>query len=395
MGISKARAATVAVGLGLCLTLLASASALAAEPGGIAGRVVESEELEGMNGVEVCAEAVFESSTPLVCDETEGGSYEILGLEAGQYRVHFVPIADTRYVPQYYLRTYRVEKARLLQIEAGSVKSGVSAALELGGWVTGRVTDEAGNSLSDVEVCFVNELLPELELPCVKTEVEGKYETERLPPGPYWAFFSAPEERGIFPGESEGFVVEGYNETPEVDAELELAVAIKGSVTEAASGLPLEGIRACALALGSEVELRCALSGADGSYAIYGLHAGSYVVGFSVTRSEAGIPIEPDDGFVRQYYEDQPSFDAANVIDATEPGLYRDIDAHLTRGAEVFPRPPVASIPAASTPAEPIATPAPPSPPKLVCRKHFRKKLVNGKRRCVRMPRHHHRPHSR
>jgi len=391
MGISKARAAAVAMGLGLCLALSAAAPAMAAEPGGISGRVVESEELEGMNGVEVCAEAGSPSSTPLVCDETEGGSYEILGLEAGQYRVHFVPVADPRYVPQYYLRTYRIEKARLLQIEAGSVKSGVSAALELGGWATGRATDEAGNALSDVEVCLSNGLLPELELPCVKTNVEGKFETERVPSGPYRAFFSAPEERGIFPGESEEFVVEGYNETPDIDATLELGVAIEGSVSEAGSGASLPGVRVCALAPGSQAELRCALSGTEGHYAIRGLHAGSYVVAFSVTRSEGGAPIEPEDGFVRQYYEDKPTFADATVLSASVPGNYQDVDGHLTRGAEVFPGTSGDSAPPSWVPPGWPGGSVNPKP-KVHCRKHFRKKLVKGKRRCVRVHRHRHMP---
>jgi len=389
MGISKARAAAVAVGLGLCFALSAAAPAMA-EPGGIAGRVVESEELEGMNGVEVCAEAAFSSSTPLVCDETEGGNYEIAGLEPGHYRVHFVPVADPRYVPQYYLRTYRIEKARQLEIEPGSMKSGVSAALELGGWVTGRVADEADNALSDVEVCISNELLPDLELPCVETNVEGKYVNDRVPPGPYRAFFSAPEERSIFPGESEEFVVEGYNETPNIDATLELGVAIEGSVSEAGTGALLPGVRVCALAPGSEAELRCALSGAEGRYEIRGLHVGSYAVAFSVTRTEGGAPIEPGDGFVRQYYEDKASLAEATVLNASVPGNYRDIDGHLTRGAEVFPGTSAGSAPPSWVPPGWPGGPANPKP-KLHCRKHFRKKLVKGKRRCVRISRHHHR----
>ncbi len=394
MGIWKGRAAAAAVGLGLCLGLIGTVPALAAEPGGISGRVVESEELEGMNGVEVCAEAGFASSTPKVCDETESteagaGFYEITGLEAGQYRVHFVA-ADPRYVPEYYLRTYRPEKARFLQIEEGSVKGGVSAALELGGWATGKVTDGAGNALSEIEVCPHNGLLPELDLPCALTNLEGKFETERLPPGPYRASFSAPESRGIFPGESAEFFVEGYNETPEVDGKLELAVVIEGSVSEAGSDAPLAGIRVCALTPGSEAEVRCVVSGADGTYAIRNLHAGSYVVGFSVQRSEAGVPVEPEDGFARQYYEDKPSFAAATVLSASVPGRYQDVDGHLSRGPEVFP---VAGVGSASTPWVPAGWPGPTSPapapkPKLHCRKHFRKKLVKGKQRCVRVHRH-------
>jgi hypothetical protein len=395
MGIWKTRTAAAVVGLGLCLGLIGAAPALAAEPGGISGRVVDAEELAGLEGVEVCAEAGFASSTPLVCDETEfngseTGVYEIVGLEPGQYRVHFVYVADPRYVPQYYLRTYRIEKARLLQIEPGTVKGGVSAALEFGGWATGKVTDGAGNALSEVEVCPRNELLPELDLPCAMTEVKGKYATERLPPGAYRVFFSAPDEdRGIFPGESEEFFVEGYNETPDVDAKLELAATIEGGVSEASTGVPLAGIRVCALAPGSEAEVGCAVSGADGRYAIRNLHAGSYVVGFSVQRSEGGVPVEPEDGFVRQYYEDKPSFADATVLNAAVPGLYQDVDGHLSHGAEVFPG---ASGGSGSTPWVPPGWPGGatnPKPRKLLCRKHLRKKLVKGKQRCVRVHRHH------
>jgi hypothetical protein len=396
MGIWKGRAAAAAVGLGLCLGLIGASPALAAEPGGISGRVVDAEEAEGLNGAEVCAEAGFASSTPKVCVETgstEAGSgfYLISGLEPGQYRVHFV-YPDPRYVPKYFLDTYRPDQARFLEIEAGSVKSGISAALERKGWVTGRAADAAGNALGDVEVCIPNVLEPEGAPLCAQTEVTGKYLIEEVPPGLYRATFTPPAGHDIFPAESDDFLVEGYNETPNVDATMELGLTIEGAVSEAGSGTPLPGIRVCALAPGSEAEVGCALSDAVGDYAIHGLHVGSYVVGFSVQRSEGGVPSEPEDGFVRQYYEDKPSFAAATVLNASVPGRYQDVDGHLSRGAEAFP---VAATGGGSapTPWVPPGWPGPTSPkpqpkPKLHCRKHFHKKRVKGKQRCVRVHRH-------
>jgi len=394
MGIRNARAAAAAVGLGLCFALIAAAPAFA-ETGGIAGRVVEAEEIEGVGGTEVCAEAMPPLAPAKSCVESEGsGFYEILGLEAGHWRVHFQPPAESRYLPQYFLHSYSAASARVLEIEEGSVKSGIGASLEAGGWVTGKVTDSGGTALSEIEACVSDRLIPDLGRRCAQTNVEGKYEIEHLPPGQYKARFSAPESRSIFAGyfggasqESEAaeFIVQGYNETPHIDAALELGATIEGAVTEAGTGVPLAGIRVCALAPVSGFEVRCGASRSDGRYAIYGLHVGSYVVAFSaaVTAIETGTRIEPDDGFVSQYYEDEPTFAAANAIDASAPGVYTDVDAHLTR----------TSAPASPPPA-PSSAPVPPAMPpshKLVCPKHTRKKLVKGKRRCVRI----HRPKRR
>lgn len=386
MGIRKSRAIAVALGLGLCLALLGAGSALA-DTGGIAGRVIEAEEAEGVGLATICAEAAPPLAPTATCVESEGsGAYEILGLEAGQYRVRFDPPPDSRYVRQYYVHSLLRSSARLVEVEEGVVKQGVSAALEAGGWVTGTVTDTLGISLGDIEVCVSNLLLPELVIPCDKTNLEGKYTVEGLPPGPYTAFFSAAESRSIFPqyfsgarlaSEADTFYVFGYNETPDIDVKMELGVTISGTVADAGSGLPLGGIRVCAQDPASEAEVRCVVSRSDGRYEIFGLPRGQYVVGFSVARP--GVPAG-EDAFVRQYYEDKATFAAADRIDASGPGVFQDIDAHLTRGPEVFP-----AAPSAPVAARPVEAPAP--PPKR-CRKGFRKKLVKGAKRCVRVKKH-------
>lgn len=383
MGTRNARAAAAAVGLGICFALIAAAPAFA-ETGGIAGRVVEAEEIEGVGGTEVCAEAMPPLSPARSCVESEGsGFYEILGLEPGHWRVHFQPPAESRYLPQYFLHSYSAASARVLEIEAGSTKSGIGASLEAGGWVSGKVTDTAGTALSGIEACVFDRLIPDLGTRCASTNVEGKYEIEHLPPGQYKARFSAPESRDIFAGyfggasqeqEAGEFIVQSYNETPHVDASLELGATIEGMATEAGTGTPLAGIRVCSLAPISGFEVRCAATRADGRYAIYGLHVGGYVVAFSVsaTAIETGVRIEPEDGFVSQYYENASTFAAAKVLDASTPGVYGDVDARLTR---------------APAPASGVAPP----PKPILCRKHFRGKLIRGVRRCVRAsPRHRH-----
>ncbi|HVY96935.1 MAG TPA: carboxypeptidase-like regulatory domain-containing protein [Solirubrobacterales bacterium] len=362
--------------------------------------MVDAEEGEGLNGVKVCAEAVPPRPVEPPCVETEEGRYEIPGLEVGGYRVYFEALnPELGYLPQYFLHTMLKSAARVVEVQQeGEVRSGIGAALEKGGWVTGTVTDLNGFGLSEVEVCVSAKLLPELEPLCAETGLAGKYEIEHLPPGPYTAYFAGPESSDIFPQyysgaataeEADDFFVFGYNETAGIDAEMELGSTIAGRVLEAGSNAPLSGVRVCALQSGSGAEVGCALSGGDGTYSISRLYAGTYVVGFSVTGEEGGLPVASlEDGFVRQYFEDKPTFAAADRIDATQPGIYGEVDAHLVRGPEVFPRPGGSSGPGPA----PVASAPPlvaPKPKSLHCRKHFRAKKVKGKRRCVRVHKRH------
>jgi carboxypeptidase family protein len=403
MGMRKALALATAVGLALCMALVVAAPAMA-ETGGIAGRVVEAEEVEPVNGAMVCAEAMPPLPVGSTCDETEGGEYEIVGLEKGQYRVHFEPPEGSRYVPQYFIHSLLKSSAHLVEVEEGSVKRGIGASFEAGGWVTGTVTDSTGFGLSEVEVCVSAKLLPEFEPRCAETDVAGKYRIEPLPPGPYTAYFSAANPRDIFPqyfggatsaGEADDFFVFGYNETAGIDAMMELGSTISGRVDEVGSGAPLIGIRVCALTAGSGTEVGCTTTGPDGDYSIFDLPAGSYVVGFSVTAEEGGLPVlNQEDGYVRQYFDDEPSFADADAVDATQPSVYGEVDAHLVKGAEVFPRP------SSGSGAAPVVTPPgqtqAPRRRALHCRRHFRARKVKGKPRCVKVhKRHRHRHHGR
>jgi hypothetical protein len=415
----KALALATAVGLAVCMALVVAAPAMA-ETGAIRGKVVDAEEGEGQSEVEVCAESVPPQPVEPPCVETEEGRYEIPGLEVGGYRVHFEPLnAERGFLPQYFLHTMLKSAARVVEVqEEGEVKNGIGAALEKPGWVTGTVTDLNGFALSEIEVCASAKLLPELEPFCAETDVAGKYRIDFLPPGPYTAYFSAPESPDVFPqyyggGESaeeaEDFFVFGYNETAGIDAQMEIGSTIGGEVDEAGSGAALKGIRVCVLDAVSGVEVRCVATAADGSYSFSGLHSGIYVVGFSVTDEKGGLPVlSQEDGYVRQYFDGQSSFGGAEPLNATQPSLYDEVDADLVKGPEVFPRPSDgsggsgggesgdASGSGASTSSSPPPAATPPAPvpkPRLHCRKHFRAKTVNGKRRCVKVQKRHRHRH--
>lgn len=403
----KASALVAAIGLVLCMGLVTAAPAMA-ETGIVEGRVTEPEEEEGQAEVEVCAEPATAADPAGACVKTEDGSglgprghYE-LALEPGTYVFSFTPPEESIYVYQYFFRTLRRDGARPVEVESGGLRT-INAVLDVGGRVSGEVTDTSGIPMAEVKVCIFDTLVPEFGTHCTETPANGRWGMIGLPSGSYAASFTTPEDRNVFPqyfnlspdleGASE-FVILPGEETTGIDAKLEAGVAIAGAITEAGTDVPLAGIRACALDPASEAAIRCATSEADGKYRISLLHPQSYVVGFSVTGEEGGMPMSSqEDGYVRQYFEDEPSFAAADPINATQPGIYNDVDAHLSKGPEVFPRPSSGSGGSSSAgPAVPLSPIVAPRTPR--CRKHHRAKAIKGKRRCVKIHkarrRHHH-----
>ncbi len=104
---------------------------------------------------------------------------------------------------------------------------------------------------------------------------------------------------------------------------------IEGTVTEAASHDPLEGIEVCATPVTGAPLEHCVLSTAGGSYTISALATAEYKVEFSV-------PYEGEANFAAQYWDDEPSFSQATPVAVTagDPPT-SGIDAEMQAGAHV------------------------------------------------------------
>jgi len=127
----------------------------------------------------------------------------------------------------------------------------------------------------------------------------------------------------------------------------------------------------------------CTETNSSGHYVLYGLPTGSYKVAFSLEFREffPGEPPEPD-GYSTQFYNGKPTLAAADTLSLEAPKAVTGIDAHL-----------LSSAPAVISPAPNTAPLIPTHPKRHKCRKHFKKKKVGGKVRCVRV--HHKRKHHR
>ena len=99
---------------------------------------------------------------------------------------------------------------------------------------------------------------------------------------------------------------------------------IAGTVTSGGTGI--KGIEVCAYEVGGEEEA-CILTSPSGEYTLSGLAPGSYKVEFWTHREGLNL--------ITQYYNDQPTFSAAEAIPVTAGAPVPNINAQLHEGGRI------------------------------------------------------------
>ena len=368
------RLLAVACGLALCGALATAAPALA---GSISGTVTDASTLEPIAGVLVCAsEEQPLGAREVSCDEESdvNGDYSIEDLPSGEYAVEFMPgAAGLNYLFQVWENGSTWLDAKLVSV-TGDV-SGIDAELSEGGEMSGRVVDASnGVPLSNVEICAEPGSLDNEE-GCTVTDSAGEYTLPGLGTDSYWVSFVAPEEAEFLPQywngqpgilEADDLEVTIGQLTANVNAALQRAGRITGTVTDAITRAPMAGVDACAweIVAGGQYLGPCGETDAAGHYTIKRVPAGNYYVSF-------GQFSRPSDSWIQWYrcMNGPPATTVAVTTGLTTSG----IDAGLRKDG--------------SSPCEPQLVgpgPAVVKPTKhLKCKKGFHKKKAKGKTRCV------------
>ena len=159
------------------------------EPGQIQGTVTASATSTPLGGIEVCAQPMGEQDD--LCDETApDGTYDIIGV--GPYE-HWVVFTDpsSGYVRKYHAGAKNMYDATMVTVPSGSSVT-VDASLDLGGSISGTVTDETDlDPVQGIEVCAHNEDFGA----CSATDVDGSYFVGGLDTGAYEVSFRDDEDR--------------------------------------------------------------------------------------------------------------------------------------------------------------------------------------------------------
>ena len=287
-----------------------------------------------LTGIEVTATSesggTFGSATT-----AGGGTYKIIGLSTGGYKVKFHDPAN-KYVDQ--------EKA----IDLAAGPNTLSAALQEPGTISGRVTSAAtGSGLGNIQVRLRLSGTGEEESSAT-TNGEGYYTVGDLSPGDYSIdFFSF--ESSYISQSTTTTVVEGEVDT--VNVALKEGGKISGTVTSAVTHGGLAKITVAAFNSNPEEGgYGEAKTNANGEYTVTGLPNGSYKVRFEWEYSEAEVKeFEKAKAprfipkYITQYFNDQPSEATANAVGASEENTTSGINAAMVPAAPANTALPVVS----------------------------------------------------
>ncbi len=269
------------------------------------------------------------------------GAYAIGGLIAGTYRVQFAPPSGGKmnYLGQYYDNEASLSQATGVYVTPGTTKTGIDAALQSAGQVTGVVTD--AKTQAPIQNAYVDVYRPvsyyygtyDETYGTALTNAEGIYTVSGLPAGSYDVSFSVPDgdyleqwydaENSFAPPTSVS-VTQG-SETPGIDAQLDPPAQIQGTVTDASSGKSLSGVKVAIESSSGQIVEEASTS-ADGTYDAQNLYPGSYTVEFEPPSGE---------NYLTQYYNGALSVSGANAVALSAGADVTGIDAALQAGGQI------------------------------------------------------------
>jgi Cellulase (glycosyl hydrolase family 5)/PKD domain/IPT/TIG domain/Carboxypeptidase regulatory-like domain/Putative Ig domain len=301
--------------------------------GEVSGAVTKAETDAALAGIGVCA---FENSGEFFerCTNTNAsGEYSVVGLPTGSYIVSF---SSEEYAPQYYNGKSEEAEATPVEVAAGSTTPNINAAMFPAAEITGVVSDANTKApIAEIEVCALQATSGEYTQ-CVDTNASGEYRLRPLAAGEYKVEFTP------YFDSSANYTTQYYNgktsfgeatvvtlaaggSASNISAALHEGGKITGTVTEATTTSPIEGIEICARGSGGEDLGRCGFTNASGEYAVKALTTGEYKVEFT------------GDGhnYLTQYYNGKASFAEGQLVSVTSGETTSGINATMYPGGKI------------------------------------------------------------
>jgi len=249
------------------------------------------------------------------------GAYTITGLATGDYRVR---VHCEGYVREYYNNVRNRDHAAPVHVVEGQEHAGIDFSLDLGGTISGTVTNAEGYPLED---CLVS-AQPWSGTGTGEngyTDYDGTYAIVGLATNNYLVYvdcdgYVSQYYNGVYdPGDATPVhVIEGQN-MPNINFSPPHEGTISGTVQDS-QGSPIPNTTVCA---DSDVLEECGWTDQDGRYTVHGLLGDDYVVNAKAVE------------YVRQYYLDTRNREAATLVSATEGANTPNIDFSLDLGGTV------------------------------------------------------------
>jgi len=262
----------------------------------------------------------------------QDGSYTITGLIAGTYDVRFLGCGPgLSVVTEYWDNQESDDTARSVPVSAGQVVTGIDAAMQQAGTVSGLVTDTNGHRPSGVCVQLTNANFS-VDGEFFGRTVQGRYTVADLPPGHYFVDFGCqgyPDHLFVSPADHRNpadYLAVPAGITTRLNARLRIAGQISGLARSRAGAL-LPNV--CVFAMNVRtLDFGAAITGKSGGYTLRHLEPGRYRVQFIDC---GGFPQH----YASQWYRRQASQARATRVPVHSYRTTHAINAQLSTGGAV------------------------------------------------------------
>ena len=278
-----------------------------------------------MAGVAGASVSIYDAAGKPVDTTTTGvdGTYTTGALPAGSYRVGFTAPG---YAAQFFRNKSSLGSADQIAVDSSAPTTGIDAALVALSGIVGTVTDQRTHQ--GIQGAEVTAYDPSgTPVASTSTTASGSYTIAGVPPGVYRVGFEASGYQPQFysgrtslaSGDpvtiSSGFTMNG------IDAALAPSLgSIVGTVTDALTGRPIRNVEVTVYD-GQNAAVNTSCTAANGKYAVAGLVAGTYRVGFN---DDCGAT-----GYLPQFYSGKPSLASADPVGVAPGSTTTGIDARV------------------------------------------------------------------
>jgi O-glycosyl hydrolase len=290
------------------------------QPGAtISGTVTAAVGSAPLEGVDVCRTAVHEEFFSSCTSTNAQGEYSFAELASTEYKISFSSYTRN-YLTQYYHGKASLAEAEPVAVAPGETKSGINAAMQAGGQITGTVTSVATKlPVSGANVAVYTAALSYLR--SATTNAKGEYTVPGLATGTYKVSFEATSQNLVaeyynqkpYSNEATGVEVTTGTTTSGIDAAMALGGELKGKVIDATTKAPLADVSV--LLAGNTTAF--GYTNAAGEYDVKALSPGSYTASFFAT------------GYEVQYYNGKTKLGEATPVAVAAGSVTESINAAM------------------------------------------------------------------
>ncbi|WP_224165156.1 carboxypeptidase regulatory-like domain-containing protein [Arthrobacter sp. StoSoilA2] len=260
------------------------------------------------------------------------GSYKLIGLPAGSYKVNFGGY-NTGALDQWHANATSFATGTAVTLTTGQDLSGINATLVKGATISGKLTAPAGVSLERAYVYAYKANDPSWYVQYASIASDGSYKLIGLPAGSYKLNFGGYDtgaldlwyKNGTTFATGTAVTVTAGQDLTAINAAYIKGATISGKIT-APAGIAVQNTRVELYksdSVNSIVESDWVAS--DGSYKIIGLPAGSYKLKFAANQT----------GALDQWHANAASFATATALTLTNSQDLSGVNATLAKGASI------------------------------------------------------------